>query len=102
MKYSPKSKKILQVLEDMKKTFEDNLKDAEDKEKEAKETYDSLMKSKGKELDTAKSALNDGEGEGGAREVEKEEAKTEVDDLKAQVKADTGFIKDTEKALEEK
>merc|ERR1719498_1615481 len=68
------SKKVLTVLEDMKKTFEDNLKDAEDKEKSAKETYDSLMESKGKELETAQSALTDGEGEGGARDLAKEEA----------------------------
>jgi hypothetical protein len=102
MKYSARSKKILTVLEDMKKTFEDNLKDADEKEKSAKETYDSLMESKGKELETAQTALTDEEGEGGARALAKEEAQQEVDDLKAQVEADEGYIADTEKALEEK
>lgn len=101
-KYSARSKKILTVLEDMKKTFEDNLKDAEDKEKKSKESYDELMESKGKELETAQAALTDEEGEGGARALAKEEAQQEVDDLKAQVEADEGYIADTEKALEEK
>jgi hypothetical protein len=101
-KYVAKSKKILQILEDMQKTFEDNLDDAEDKEKKAKKSYDSLMESKGKELDTAKEALTDLSGEGGARGVAKEEAKQEVDDLKAQVEADEGFISDTQEALDEK
>jgi hypothetical protein len=71
-KYVAKSKKILQILEDMQKTFEDNLDDAEDKEKKAKKSYDSLMESKGKELDTAKEALTDLSGEGGARGVAKD------------------------------
>jgi len=101
-KYASKSKKILQIIEDMKKTFEDNLKDAEDKEEKAKKNYDDLMESKGKELDTAKEALTEMAGEGGASAVAKEESQAEVDDLKDQVKADEGFIEDTEKALKEK
>lgn len=101
-KYTMKSKKILMILEDMKKTFEDNLKEAEEKEKSSQDSFDSLMESKGKELDTAQSALTDLAGEGGARGLAKEEAQQEVDDLTAQVEADDGYIADTEKALEEK
>merc|ERR1719428_1508952 len=90
------------ILEDMKKTFEDNLDEAEEKEKSSKKSYDELMESKGKELDTAQSALTDLSGEGGARGLAKEEAQQEVDDLTSQVEADEGYISDTEKALEEK
>merc|ERR1711959_350720 len=95
-KYSSQSKKILQIIKDMKMTFEDNLEEAKDKEKEAKKSYDALMESKGKELDTAQSALTDLAGEGGARGLAKEESQQEVDDLSAQVEADSGFISDTE------
>merc|ERR1712146_29518 len=54
----------------------------------------------GDELKSAQDALLDLED--GARKVEKEEAKQEVDDLSEQVEKDTGYIKDTEEALAEK
>jgi len=102
MKYSPASKKIHKLLEDMLSTFEDNLKDAEEKEEKSEKSHDDLMESKNKELETAQTALTDGNGEGGARDVAKNEAKQEVDDLKKQVEDDEGYVKDTKKAFDEK
>merc|ERR1719171_1413783 len=102
MKYKAQSGKIHKILEDMLQTFQDNLVDAEDKEKASKEAYDKLMASKQKELDTAKTALTDMTKEGGAREMNKQEAQQEVDDLKEQIAADEGYITDTETAYNEK
>lgn len=102
MKYGNRSKKCLKVLEDMLKTFKENLEEAEAKEKESKESYEKLKESKEEELDSAQTALTDSSKEGGARDVNKQEAKDEVDDLKAQIEADEGFIEDTQKAYDEK
>merc|ERR1719313_1697886 len=90
------------MLQDMLKTFQDNLEEAENKEKETQESYDALMKSKNEELESAQTALTDASQEGAARGLNKNEALAEVEDLKAQVEADKGFIADTEKSLEEK
>ena len=94
MKYKAQSGKIHKSLEDTLQTFQDNLVDAEDKEKASKEAYDKLMACKKKELDTAKTALTDMTKEGGAREMNKQEAQQEVDDLKEQIAADEGYITD--------
>merc|ERR1711933_454029 len=51
--YKARSFKIQDILAKMLQTFEINLKDAEAKEKEAQETFDKLMKSKGDELAAA-------------------------------------------------
>merc|ERR1719171_840630 len=69
MKYSPRSKKINKILEDMLQTFKDNLVDAEDKEKAAKEAYDKLMAAKEKEKEAAEQALTDMAKEGAARQM---------------------------------
>jgi len=101
-KYKARSFKIQSVLQDMAKTFKQGLKDAEKKEADAKAEYEKLMKSKGKQLDEAEEALEKMEKETGARQMNKEEAKTELSELKSQVKADEGFIKQTEDVLAEK
>merc|ERR1719235_1303507 len=102
MEYSSRSKKIYGMIKDMLKTFEDNLADAEKKEQETQDSYDALMESKKAELESAQTALTDASQEGAARGLNKNEAQAEVDDLKAQVEADEGYIADTKKALEEK
>merc|ERR1719443_970683 len=102
MKYKARSGKIQQILADMLQTFKDNLEDAEKKEKESAESHEKLMGSKKDELDGAQKALTDGEKEGSARGMAKEDAEKEVEDLKAQVEADEGYIADTKKAMEEK
>merc|ERR1719262_1648692 len=98
MKYKARSGKIQKILGDMLQTFKDNLADATAKEKEAKANYDNLMSSKKDELGTAESALTDGNKEGNARNMAKDEAQQEVDDLKAQIEADEGYIKDVTEA----
>merc|ERR1719361_2755578 len=101
-KYKARSFKIQSVLKDMAKTFKQGLKDAEKKEADAKAEYEKLMKSKEKQLDEAEEALEKMDKETGARQMNKEEAKTELSELKSQVKADEGFIKQTEDVLAEK
>merc|ERR1719420_391518 len=98
-KYKARSGKIQNILADMLQTFKTNLEDAEKKEKEAAETHENLMESKNKELSGNQEALAAGEKEGAARGMNMEDAQKEVDDLKAQIEADTKFIADTEEAL---
>jgi chromosome segregation ATPase len=98
-KYKARSGKIQQILADMLQTFKTNLEDAIKKEKDAAQTHEDLMKSKNEELSGNEEALAAGEKEGAARGMNMEEAQKEVDDLKAQIEADTKFIADTEEAL---
>jgi len=98
MKYKARSGKIQSILADMLQTFKDNLADASSKEDEAQANFDKLMESKKSELDGAQTALTDGGKEGAMRAQALEESKQEVEDLKAQVKADEGYIADTEES----
>merc|ERR1719191_2701782 len=98
MKYKARSTKILSMLKDMLQTFTDNLADATAKEEEAQSAYEKLKKSKEEELEAAQKALNDMTKEGSARALSKDEAQQEVDDLKAQIQADSGFMADTQAA----
>jgi len=101
MKYKARSGKIQKILADMLQTFEANLKDAQEKEKDAADSYKKLMDSKKDELESAETALTEGNAEGTAKGMAKEEAKQEVKDLKDQVDKDEGYIKDTEDALKD-
>jgi hypothetical protein len=100
-KYKARSGKIQKLLADMLQTFKDNLADAEKKESAAANSYDKLKDSKSTQLESSQQALADGDQEGSARKVAKEDAKQEVEDLEAQVKADEGYIQQTEDALKE-
>merc|ERR1719191_1150733 len=100
MKYKARSGKIQKILADMLQTFKDNLADATAKEKESKATFDKLMASKGDELEGAQTALTDMTKENGLRGMAVEDAQQEVEDLKAQIEADEGYIKDTEEAYQ--
>merc|ERR1719161_2910658 len=96
MKYKARSTKILSMLKAMLETFQNNLSDATAKEEEAEKAHEELMKAKNDQLDAAQKALSDMSKEGGARDQSKAEAQQEVDDLKAQVEADTKFMADTQ------
>jgi hypothetical protein len=83
----------------MHQTFTINLKDATDKEADAKAEYEELKKAKSEQLDATQKALSKMESENGANGMSKQEAQDEVDSLKKQVKDDTKFIGQTEKSL---
>jgi len=89
-------------LKNMAKTFKSSLKDADEKEKEAKADYKKLMKAKEKQKAEAEEALTKMEDETGSRQMTKEEAETELKSLKSQVKEDEGFIKQTKESLADK
>merc|ERR1719159_1347618 len=98
MKYKARSLKIQEILADMLQTFQDNLKDAEAKEKDAKATYEKLSEQKNSQLSAAQDALTAGEAEAGARGLSVDESQEEVDALTAQVKADEGYIQSAEES----
>jgi len=102
MKYKARSGKIQNLLADMLATFKDNLEDAERKEKMAVKDFEALMKSKKDELEGSQKALTDGDKEGSARGMAKDDAEKEVEDLKDQIKKDEEIIADTEEAMKEK
>merc|ERR1719399_211025 len=102
MSYKARSFKIQGVLKKMHQTFTINLKEATDKESDAKADYDNLMEGKQGQLDAAREALNKMESENGAKGMSRQDSEDELNDLKQQVKDDTKFIAQTEKALEEK
>jgi peptidoglycan hydrolase CwlO-like protein len=99
MKYKKRSGGILDTLGGLQKTFEGNLKDAQQKETDSQAAYDKLKASKTDMLNTAEKALNDMSLENGARGVSKQEAQDEVDALEAQVAADTKFINEAKDAF---
>merc|ERR1719217_1252192 len=102
MSYKARSFKIQGVLKKMHQTFTINLKDATDKENEAKSDYEKLTKAKQEQLDAAQKALTKMESENGAKGMSRQESQDEVDALKKQVTDDTKFIAQTEKALADK
>jgi chromosome segregation ATPase len=102
MAYKARSFKIQGVLKKMHQTFTINLKDATDKENDAKADYDKLMEGKQGQLDAAQKALNKMESENGAKGMSRQDSIDERDDLKKQVADDTKFIAQTEKSLAEK
>jgi len=102
MAYKARSFKIQGVLKKMHQTFSINLKDATDKENDAEADYKNLMKGKQGQLDASREALNKMESENGAKGMSRQDAEDELNALKKQVKDDTKFIAQTEKALAEK
>merc|ERR1719359_1978771 len=102
MSYKARSFKIQGVLKKMHQTFSINLKDATDKEKDAQDQYDKLTASKQDQLDAAREALNKMDSENGAKGMSRQDAADELKALQKQVKDDTKFIEQTEKALAEK
>lgn len=96
--YAAQSGGILKTLEKLEETFSANLEEAEDKESKAQASYDALKTSKTAILDSAQQALVDMVAEGGARQLSKDEAQSEVDALKQQVADDTRFIQEAEDA----
>merc|ERR1719313_164433 len=102
MKYKARSLKIQEILADMLQTFEDNLADATKKEKDTKDSFDTLMTSKNSQLSAAQDALSGGEGEGAARTLAADEAQAEVDALTTQVSNDEKYISQAEAAYSDK
>merc|ERR1719261_2334314 len=102
MKYKARSTKIQEILADMLQTFEDNLADATKKEKDTKDSFDTLMASKNSQLSAAQDALSAGDGEGSARGLAAGEAQEEVDALTTQVSDDEKYISQAEASYADK
>ena len=89
MSYKTRSGKIQDVLAKLKTTFENNLKDATDKENDSQDSYDKLSKAKGATLKKAQDAMSSMSVEGGARGQSKSQAEDEIKALKKQVTDDS-------------
>merc|ERR1740138_1144151 len=102
MAYKARSFKIQGVLKKMHQTFTINLKDAQDKEADAKRQYETLNKAKQGQLDAAREALTKMDSENGAKGMSRQDSVDEKEALKKQVSNDEKFMAQTKKALEEK
>jgi len=102
MKYKARSGKIQETLAKLLQSFKDAKEDAEKKEKEAKEEYDTLKKSKGDQLKAAEESLTKMEVENGAKGVSKSDANAEITALETQITDDKKYISETEDNLKEK
>jgi len=101
-KYKARSSKIQEILADMLQTFEDNLVDANKKEKDTKASFAVLLESKESQLRSAQEALSAGSEESGARALNKGEAEDEVNKLTDMVANDEKFIKQAEASFKTK
>mmetsp|Transcript_9975 Transcript_9975/g.14930 ORF Transcript_9975/g.14930 Transcript_9975/m.14930 type:complete len:540 (+) Transcript_9975:2-1621(+) len=102
MDYKARSLKIQKVLKELLQTFQQSLQDSTKKENGAQALYDTLMTAKGQQKDAAETALAKMEKEMGARGMSAEATQEELDDLNAQVTADTKYISEVQTALAEK
>lgn len=102
MNYKARSFKIQGTLAKLLETFEADLKDAQEKEQEAKEMYGKLMKSKEAEKAATEAAIRRMDKETQARTMSKGQATREKEALESQVSDDEGFIRETQKALADK
>jgi len=99
-KYKARSGEIQKTLDDMLKTFEANLGDAEKKEEEAVESYTKLTESKQTQRDEVEQALLDLTEENGARGMSLKEAEEEKELLEGQVENDKRYIKEVHEAFD--
>jgi len=95
MAYKARSFKIQDVLSKMKSTFETNLEDAGKKEDEALAQYTELLEAKTGQKDEATTALENQDGENGAKSMSKADSEEERDALKTQVENDERYIQQT-------
>merc|ERR1719265_1316268 len=92
MSYKARSLKIQELLSKMHATFEENLKDAQDKEAEAQAQYEELMAGKTDQKEKLEAAYDKMVEENGAKGLSKSEAQEEIAALKLQVENDEKFI----------
>lgn len=102
MKYKERSGKIQETLTKLLQSFKDNKADADKKEKEATDVYNTLKKAKDSQLNAAQESLTKQDVEGGAAAVSKSDAKAEIKSLETQLADDKKYISETNTALEAK
>lgn len=102
MSYKARSVKIQETLASMLKTFETNLKDAQEKEADDIKTFDTLMGTKGDQLKATEADYAEMSVENGAKALSREEASNEKDDLTKQIESDQKFIQETQDSLNTK
>jgi len=100
--YKGRSFKIQGVLKDMKKTFQENLEQAEKAEDLAYEDYERLRKGKQKTLKNRERSLSTLHEETAARENVLETSEKERDDLNDQLTNDQQILADTTKTCDDK
>jgi len=95
MAYKARSFKIQDVLSKMRDTFNTNLDDAKKKEEENLAQYTELFEAKTGQKDEATTALENQDGENGAKSMSKADSEEERDALKTQVENDERYVQQT-------
>merc|ERR1719162_474176 len=102
MAYKARSFKIQDVLSKMLDTFKTNLEDATKKEEEALAQYTELFEAKSAQKEEATTALENQDGENGAKSMSKADSEEERVALKKQVENDGRYIEQTISDLKNK
>jgi len=95
MAYKARSFKIQDVLTKMRDTFNTNLEDATKKEDDALAQYSELFEAKSGQKEEATTALENQDGENGAKSMSKADSEAERDALTTQVTNDERYVEQT-------
>jgi len=95
MAYKARSFKIQDVLTKMRDTFNTNLEDATKKEDDALAQYSELFEAKSGQKEEATTALENQDGENGAKAMSKADSEAERDALTTQVTNDERYVQQT-------
>jgi len=92
--YSPQSGAIFGILKGMKESFETNLVSARDDEEHAAKEFGALKTAKTSEMSAATKQIDDNTAESADTRVKLSNAKNDLKDTRATLKADTAFLAD--------
>jgi len=96
-KYEARSGKIFKLLEQIKSTFDQNKVDLDKQEKEDESNYNTLLGDLNKKLKDVEKRLADRVEETGARGKSEQETRDEIKENEDNIRADKGFIDQTQK-----
>merc|ERR1719329_1723458 len=90
----PQSGEIFGILKGMKESFETNLANAQEEEKEAVATFQTVKSSKTQEISTGQQQIDDKKTELADTDEKREQSKEDLTDTRKQVTADQAFLLD--------
>jgi len=100
--YAPRSTQISGILKQMFDTFTEDMKKATEEEKEKVTSFEALMETKGKELDTLKATLQSHTSDKATKSKTLADDKVELDDTLKQLEADEVFFGETKGTCKDK
>jgi DNA repair exonuclease SbcCD ATPase subunit len=100
--YAPQSTQIQGILKEMYTNFAKDLEKSNTEEAEKQKAYEELMATKKKELETLEATLEKQKADDAAKTKELADSEKDIDDTKAQLKADEEFFASTKVSCSDK